>query len=434
MSRHHLDFNKFSNEEILICVMSFVSMETLSESHDGSDKVTVTLDGLSVSLLMASVFYLFCVFIVKRKLSKLHKDNPEFGTKKLLVISVGLVCIIRLMSFIGVAALNIANVKAHYSSNSDLLYSSPKMSEKQRMFKSLLSPMKNDDTKPFSLVSIQDRNQYFYDKSMTVLFDLPNCIVVSTYVLLTLVWTECFLYSRFHTKDTLKWRTRWLAIYMVFNTGLYSTQMMCYILVLIPATSNFATPFLYVAMTCINFAAPFMVLVLYIILGVKFSGYPFRSMHSKNDMKKISVTIAVWSITRIIWGVAMMNIYRNHIHLIENDLDSYSYFKLFLLFLICEILPILIMLDYSYDAIFEFENRASKEMRMLASGEQIVSFFKKGKGHKHKNALIGNIDVDIDDDGSESLDDSVSSLSKFNWKDNQRSLYGEVENMDYQKM
>jgi len=90
-------------------------------------------------------------------------ENRYLGTKKLLVLSVGLVCIVSIMSFIGVGAMDLANIQAHYSLN-------PRDEE---------------------LEDKEDKNQAFCDGAMMVLFDLLNCIVVSTYVLLMLVWAEC---------------------------------------------------------------------------------------------------------------------------------------------------------------------------------------------------------------------------------------------------
>ena len=145
--------------------------------------VTFTLSLLNVALLVASVLYFFCFILAKRKLSFLHGINPELGLIKLLVLSVLLVCVVRMMTFIGITAMDIANVRAHYS----------------------LQPAKISYDRDSAL---ETKNQNFYDASMTVLFDLPNAIVVSTYVLLTLVWAECFLQSRFHTESTIKWKTR----------------------------------------------------------------------------------------------------------------------------------------------------------------------------------------------------------------------------------
>jgi len=62
----------------------------------------------------------------------------------------------------------------------------------------------------------------------------------------------------------------------------------------------------------------------------------------------------LWSIARILWGVAMLLIYVLNIELFQPNL---SFLLLFLLFVICEIAPILAMLDHSYVAIISFERK-----------------------------------------------------------------------------
>lgn len=73
----------------------------------------------------------------------------------------------------GLGALQIANVQVNYSMDN--------------------GEGSGDDD------DVVDQNQAFYDKAVIVLFDLPDYIIVSTYVLMILVWAECFLESRFHT-------------------------------------------------------------------------------------------------------------------------------------------------------------------------------------------------------------------------------------------
>eukprot|EP00978_Attheya_sp_CCMP212_P038877 scaffold197021_cov68-Attheya_sp.AAC.6 len=207
----------------------------------GGPSVTFTFDVLTVVLLLSSVLYGFCFILAKRRLSVLHRIHPEMGTKKLLVLSVALVCLVRIMTFIGVAAMNMANVRAHYTLKPD-------------------TGNHNEDT-----------HQAFYDDAMTVLFDLPNCIVVSTYVLLTLVWAECFVQSRFHNEDVSKWRIRCLGAYTVFNSFLFATQMILYILVFVSSSTNTFRTILYAAMTGINFVSVSLVTALYIFLKRHFS-------------------------------------------------------------------------------------------------------------------------------------------------------------------
>ena len=222
----------------------------MATENDGNAFV-VTIDGLTVTLLICSILYGFCLVLVKRRISS-WDISTEFNLKKLLVLSVGLVCVIRIMSFFGVAAMNLANISTEYS----------------------IKPVDEDDEGNTDSDE-EDRDQDFYDGAMTVLFDLPNCIVVSTYVLLTIVWAECFLYSRHHTENNLKWRKFWLGLYMLFNAGLYATQIILYILIFWPGPShsrtNLVRNILYVAMTGINFITVFMVLNLYLYLSMKFS-------------------------------------------------------------------------------------------------------------------------------------------------------------------
>jgi hypothetical protein len=135
--------------------------------------------------------------------------------------------------------MNIANVRAHYS----------------------LQPIDRQHGSPSTITTNTtgyDRNQAFYDKSMTVLFDLPNCVVVSTYVLLTLVWAECFLESRFHTESISQWKNVWLKLYMWFNSALYGCQLVLYCSIFL-ATDSIVRTVLYAVLTGINFVAVSMV-------------------------------------------------------------------------------------------------------------------------------------------------------------------------------
>lgn len=215
----------------------------LSETkHDGS--VAVTIDILTLSLLISAVLYSFCLILAKRKFFVLHRLSPELSTKKLLILSVALVAVVRIMTILGVVSLNIANVRAHYS---------------------LQPPHSGGHS------SAGDRHQLFYDKSMTVLFDLPNCMVVSTYVLLTLVWAECFLDSRLHTEPARQWKKTWIIYFMVFNTALYAVQLALYGGIFLAPPSRTVRTLIYIGITGINFTAVVLVLTFYVYLNFRFS-------------------------------------------------------------------------------------------------------------------------------------------------------------------
>ena len=294
------------------------------------------------------------------------------------------------MSFVGVIAMDIANVRAHYS----------------------LNPATSSQNEEGGQHTIE-RNQSFYDSSMTVLFDLPNVVTISvrtliivnlsrppvssppslsprpphihcnntilhstkTYVLLTLVWAECSLLSRFHTESSVQWRKRWLVWYMIFNSALYATQVILYILIFAGGRSKgviVVRTIVNVAMAGINLCAVFLVFLLYLYLSVAFSGFPYRSQSSKEGLRKITNVLALWSVTRIIWGVSTLTIYIHDIDLLRSS-SGRSAIILFFLLCCCEIAPIIVLMDYSFLTIFEFAESATRELSSLASGQHILT-------------------------------------------------------------
>ena len=223
-----------------------------------------TFDALTVALLIACILYTFCFILAMRKLAALIRVRPEMSTKMLLVLSVALVSLVRIMTLLLVAAMNIANIRAHYS----------------------LQPT--------------SKNQGFYDKSMTVLFDFPNVIFVSTYVLLTLVWAECFLESRFHTESVVKWKMRWLLLYIIFNSTLYTTQLILYMCIFFVHKNNAVRTIVYAAITIINFVSVFLVMLLYLYLNVRFS---VRTTRDNEDITSYEATACCLLLTFLCFAI-----------------------------------------------------------------------------------------------------------------------------------
>ena len=319
---------------------------------EGSD-LTITLDLFVVTLLLASLLFLFCLVLAHRKYTFLKRVNPNFDLKKLLILSAATVCFLRVMSFIGVIAMDLANVRAHYS----------------------LKPASHNerDTTNHNIHPIE-KNQAFYDSSMTVLFDLPNAIVISTYVLLTLVWAECSLLSRFHTENTAQWRKRGLLLFLVFNTSLYATQIILYILIFMGGVESeqvvIVRTVVCVAMAVINLSAVCLVALLYIYLNVSFSGFPYRSQNSKESLRKISNVMLFWSLSRVVWGISMLLAWIHDIDMLTSQ-NGWSPIILFFLLLLCEIIPIIALMDYNR-IIFDFERGATRAMSSLATGHHVL--------------------------------------------------------------
>jgi len=310
------------------------------------------------------------------------------GLKKLLALSVFVVCFIRIMTFIGVTAMDVANVRAHYSPNPlDYYYyhgaysSSYSYSHGHGKTESQVSILQRQDADDSGWDG-NDRDHYqsFYDASMAVLFDLPNTIVVSTYVLLTLVWAECLIQSRIHTVDTLQLKRKWLLGYTIFNSSLYFTQLVLYTTLVFVSRSKMVKNILYAGMTGMNCSAVGLVAYTYFFLNIKFAGFPTRSPLAKKAFRRISKVLALWTVSRILWAIIMLVVYVEGIELLH-----YSAVLLGFLFVACEIIPIVVMLDYSYMQIIGFERDETGGGGGLQS--QIYSLieqdFSGGDGHGH---------------------------------------------------
>ena len=249
------------------------------------------------------------------------------------------------MTFVGVTCMDIANVKAHYSPSPNIPIIPTSEVEVEATTSTRNSSINIIITDPSSA-----NYQSFYDASMAVLFDLPNSIVVSTYVLLTLVWADCFMQSRVHNKDTIKWKRRWLMGYTIFNSCLYFTQLVLYALVILDG-SMVVKNILYAALTGINLCAIALVTFLYFYLNIKFAGYPHRSAQAKTSLERISKVLALWTVSRGLFAITMLIVFVCGIELLH-----FSSLLLLFLFVACEIVPIAVMLDYSYIQIIGFES------------------------------------------------------------------------------
>ncbi|GMH97181.1 hypothetical protein TrVE_jg6284 [Triparma verrucosa] len=301
---------------------SEVVLKATDDNASGGLKITI--NSFSLIIFISAFLYLLMQIFVQRKLRFLQARSPELDTKKLFVMSVWLACVVRVMSFVGLGALQIASVQVNYSMDN------------------AVSDGDDDSV---------DQNQAFYDKAVIVLFDLPDYIIVSTYILMVLVWAECFLESRFHTLKSSYFRKHWLIIYMVFNAILYGGQIVLYMILFLSEDAAFfgvnLRNLLFVIVTGINFVTVFFTVVLYLYLSFKFSGFPYRSSSAKRNFAKISQVIAYWSVARVIWGIAMLISFENNIGWVSESDNSLISLLLIVLFIACELGPIFISLDYS---------------------------------------------------------------------------------------
>lgn len=214
-----------------------------------------------------------------------------------------------------------------------------------------------------------DKNQAFYDAAMTVLFDLPNAIFVSIYVLLALVWAESFLDVKFINQSKYLWKRRYLIFFATFNFVLYSTQLVLYSLIVAGSSSGVVRTILYAVTPLLNCIAVLLVLAIYIFSHTKFSGFPFRSSQARDEFQKMSRILGQWSVTRLLWGLGMIYVFIENIELLQDSQAPFlSATALLLMLVACEIGPLFILLDYFYSDNADLENVANNDMSALALG------------------------------------------------------------------
>ena len=326
----------------------------LGPGQDGNTESkggTLSISSFTLIIFVSALLYLLMQVYVQRKLRLLHSMRRDLDTKKLLLMSLWVACFVRVMTFVGLGALSIANVNVNYAMK-DGGSSSEGKSE-------------DDDT----LSSYQD----FYDKSVNVLFDLPDYIIVSTYVLLTMVWAECFLHSRFHTLDSANFRRMWLIGYMVFNALIYGGQLFMYtILFVTPGSSQQLRNLMFLIVTCINFLVVFTFFLLFLYMNFKFSGFPFKSPSARKSFGKIGTVIFYWSCARLIWAAADLFAYVNEVSFVSADYDQ-SVWSLVLisLFIACELGPMFVTLDYSLLSIMELSHGNASGYRNVRQTDDI---------------------------------------------------------------
>ena len=78
-------------------------------------------------------------------------------------------------------------------------------------------------------------------------------------------------------------------------------------------------------------------------------GFPYKSQRSQIRMARVSSVMSLWTMTRVIWGIATLLVFKYDIELLQDsDTPVWSFVVLLLMFFVCEILPIVALLDYSY--------------------------------------------------------------------------------------
>ena len=136
---------------------------------------------------------------------------------------------------------------------------------------------------------------------------------------------------------------------MIFNSLLYTLQLTLYGSLFLAPPTKIVRSVIYIGITGINFTAVLLVLIFYLYLNLRFSGFPYRSQRLRMSLTRVSKAMTLWSLTRVVWGIATLLVFIYKIELLQDsDTPFWSFVVLLLMFFVCEILPIFVLLDYSY--------------------------------------------------------------------------------------
>jgi len=234
--------------------------------------------------------------------------------QKLLGMSIFLVTVIRLLSFIGITLLQLWDIQ--YKESSAVLVSSERP---------------------------------FYEKTVLVMFDLPDFIILSCYTLLVLVWVEAFLMSRLHWLSNQRYRRLSLLAYMMFNMVLYAGQVVIYAFLFVPSTDQrLLQEILYVSLTTLNLTVILGYLFLYVFFAIMFAGFPSRSAATTRKLNEITKIACSWTLARVAWALfALTSIVKGWFS--ESGVSAQVSSIIFVvLFVFTELLPFCGILNFSF--------------------------------------------------------------------------------------
>ncbi|KAG1693112.1 hypothetical protein DVH05_023892 [Phytophthora capsici] len=207
----------------------------------------------------------------------------------------------------------------------------------------------------------------FYNKVVAVLFNLPDFLFVSSYLLLVLVWAEAFQSSRRHWFSAAVFRRKWMIFYLVFNGGLYLTQLVLYAslflydkdgifddenqdrLSVIPAM-------IFYLVAAADLFLPIIIFSTWLYLTLSLSGFPFKSQSAQLRLQRVGRLVMAWSFGRILYSVMTLLTFTKGWFNVHRENASTQAMLLVVVFFAAELIPIYLTLDKSLLAMLSVEN------------------------------------------------------------------------------
>jgi len=235
------------------------------------------LSRLGSASYFLGMLYFFAFLFAWGKWRWLGRRSRRFNTTKFFILSLLATCFLRCMSFLtlGVFDYQIGGARAVSDGGGDVFF----------------DPASSGD-------------QLFYDKVTFVLFDLPDFIAISTYVLLMIIWLENVHNCRRHWFSATRFRRGWMYFYLCFNVLFYAAQIVLYILMLWGSvgTANSVLKAIVYTEVAANLGLPVMMLLAWMVTFVRLSGFPYKSEQAKQRLGCINRNAFYWTMGRFLLG------------------------------------------------------------------------------------------------------------------------------------
>ncbi|OQR81797.1 hypothetical protein THRCLA_11405 [Thraustotheca clavata] len=254
------------------------------------------LSGLAMASYFLALIYMLMTFIAVSKLygTRINKNASMSRTTQLLLMSTSLGCLFRTATFTTLCFLDFQHTDASLSP--------------------LSAPFQAPDPHP------EESDLSFYNKVVAVLFNLPDYLFVSSYLLVVLLWAETFQSSRRHWFSAEQFHRKWMVFYLIFNGGLYLTQVVLYGLLFLKEDGAIAGIFdndagtrlalipllIFYTVAAADLALPCIILSTWMYLTCTLSGFPYKSVSAKNKLSKVGRVAFVWSLGRILYSVMIL--------------------------------------------------------------------------------------------------------------------------------
>lgn len=301
----------------------------------GSADNNIAILGSILLFTLYAITMLFCLF----RTARLHKFSPDWKPSKGFYMSLLIQCVLRTVCFLLLLVMDSSNLTS---------------------------------------------------KTVFLILSIPDSFFIVSYILL--LWQVVLGFMSAHTNTRLSITVFWkvfkisrydkLSSYLTFALTVWiGTQTSLYILV-----ANNIIHFKNISkeVGICNFSLAASTVIGMISLQIRYSGVPLRSESWKAKLSRMNIVTAFWTAARILQGVldildqydsTSLSYQMSETNSNSIGKDSAAY--LFSVLIISEITCILMVLDYSFMAIFVFndEEKTEKKVELLERNSDISNSF-----------------------------------------------------------